>query len=296
MNLRATKYLALATLMMCSAGHINAQENNVPAARRHRESPVRIQRVESFTIKDTTEVKDIINVNDTITDNINHDDNVIILGEEENEIEMEQVFDFDLTENDSLQRGVLLLQENDTVRLTGTEIVDTLEIPKTWIPDPKKALWMAIAIPGGGQIYNRKFWKLPIIYGGFLGCLYAINWNNTMYRDYAQAFIDISDDDPNTKSYVNFLPISYDVDANVDRLKTLFKKKKDYYRRYRDLSVFCMIGVYALSIIDAYVDAELSSFDITRDLSMKVKPSVITDRATAYGNQNSYGLKCSIAF
>ena len=166
----------------------------------------------------------------------------------------------------------------------------------SWRPDPQRALWLALVVPGGGQIYNRKFWKLPLIYGGFMGCFYALSWNNTMYRDYAQAYIDIMDDDPNTRSYENFIPLSYDVNANLERLQTLFKKKKDYYRRYRDLSIFCAIGVYALSIIDAYVDAELSSFDISKDLSMKVKPSVINDRATASYNGNSYGIKCAITF
>ena len=54
-------------------------------------------------------------------------------------------------------------------------------------PDPETATWLALAIPGGGQIYNRKFWKLPIVYGGFVGCLYAYNWNGQMYKDYRQA-------------------------------------------------------------------------------------------------------------
>ncbi len=192
---------------------------------------------------------------------------------------------------DTVGNGKLLLLPSDTVLSTGTEIPQG-----RWMPDPKKALWMAIVIPGGGQIYNRKFWKLPIIYGGFMGCMYAISWNNTMYHDYAQAYVDIMDDDPNTSSYVNFLPLNYDVSANAERLQTLFRKKKDYYRRYRDLSIFCAIGVYALSIIDAYVDAELSSFDISRDLSMKIRPSVINDQTTAMRNGNSYGLKCAIAF
>ena len=191
---------------------------------------------------------------------------------------------------DTVGNGKILLLPSDTVLAT------TTPIKERWIPDPKKALWMAIVSPGGGQIYNRKFWKLPIIYGGFMGCMYAISWNNTMYHDYAQAFLDIKDDDPNTKSYENFLPLNYDVDANIDRLEKLFQKKKDYYRRYRDLSIFCAIGVYALSIIDAYVDAELSSFDISRDLSMKIRPSVISDRTTAMRNGNSYGVKCAIAF
>ena len=292
MNLRCLKYLALAAVLICSMQNAKAQDNNIPQAQRHRESNIRIRQIDSFVIRDTTAVEDIINVNDNVTDNITVDDNVIIL-QEENEIKIVQEENL----GNIINEDNSLFLQNDSVRVTliGEEI-NIADSTHIWIPDPKKALWMAIAFPGGGQIYNRKYWKLPIIYGGFLGCLYAMNWNNTMYHDYAQAFIDIMDDDPNTKSYVNFLPPSYDVDANLERLQTLFRKKKDYYRRYRDLSIFCMIGVYALSVLDAYVDAELSSFDISRDLSMKIKPSVITDRAMAQGPQNSFGLKCSIAF
>jgi hypothetical protein len=172
--------------------------------------------------------------------------------------------------------------------------------PEVWVPDPKKAMWLAIVFPGGGQIYNRKYWKLPIVYGGFLGCMYALNWNDTMYRDYSQAYVDIMDDDPNTKSYENFIPPSYNINQNMTRIQDLFKRKKNFYRRYRDMSIFCMIGVYALSILDAYVDAELSSFDITKDLSMKVKPAVINDKNSvvqASGlKSNSFGVQCSFNF
>lgn len=172
--------------------------------------------------------------------------------------------------------------------------------PKVFVPDPHTSLWMAIVFPGGGQIYNRKYWKLPLIYGGFLGCAYAINWNNTMYQDYSQAYIDIMDDDPTTRSYEDFLPKNYDLNANMQRIQDLLKRKKNYYRRYRDLSIFCMIGVYALSIIDAYVDAELSSFDISKDLSMKVRPSIINNNNSLaihnpYPTQ-SYGIQCSLNF
>ncbi len=173
-------------------------------------------------------------------------------------------------------------------------------VNERWIPDPKKALWLSIVFPGGGQIYNRKYWKLPIVYGGFLGCVYALNWNNTMYSDYSQAYVDIMDDDPNTKSYENFIPKGYNVNQNLTRIQEMFKRKKNFYRRYRDLSIFCMLGVYALSIIDAYVDAELSSFDISQDLTMKVKPAVINDRKGIVNAGNmmnsSYGLQCSLSF
>lgn len=211
---------------------------------------------------------------------------------------------------DSIQREeqyvetVTVAADTSVVRFTLTE--DSLhqylnpQQNGRFIPDPKKALWLAMVIPGGGQIYNRKYWKLPLIYGGFLGCVYAMSWNNTMYRDYSQAYIDIMDSDENTKSYENFLPERYDVNANKTRLQDMFKRKKNYYRRFRDLSMFCMIGVYALSIIDAYVDAEMSSFDISRDLSLKVRPAIIQDRYSAMRakgmSATSYGLGCSLNF
>lgn len=197
---------------------------------------------------------------------------------------------------------------DSAIRIVSSIPVDSLKSPmaenrlevKRFIPDPKKAMWLAIAFPGGGQIYNRKYWKLPIIYGGFLGCFYALNWNNTMYRDYSQAYIDIMDSDENTKSYMNFIRNGYDVKSNMSYLQDVFKRKKNFYRRYRDMSLFCMIGVYLISIVDAYVDAEMSSFDISNDLSIKISPAIINDRMNARylspTNGSSYGVNCSFNF
>ena len=163
--------------------------------------------------------------------------------------------------------------------------VDIRKIEKrdwtTWTPNPNRALWLALVIPGGGQIYNRKYWKLPIFYGGMIGCIYALTWNNMMYRDYSQAYLDIMDSDPTTQSYNKFLHLGATItQANEERYKKLFKSRKDKYRRWRDMSMFCLIGVYALSVIDAYVDAELSEFDISKDLSLKVAPTVIPGGST----------------
>ena len=166
-----------------------------------------------------------------------------------------------------------------------------------FMPDPAKATWSALVFPGGGQIYNHKYWKLPIVYGGFLGCAYALNWNNQMYSDYSQAYLDIMDDDPGTASYEDFLPPRYNVEANRDYLERVFKNRKDNYRRQRDLSIFCFIGVYLISVIDAYVDAELSNFDISEDLTVQVRPSIIDQqRHTTPRNTQSYGLQCSFSF
>ena len=259
-------------------GELFAQENQeerIPLARSRREGRVRLA--------NDTLVIDTLSVVQTILDE--EVDSVLR--------EAENVSDQTIKGLDS---SVVRFSMPTDSLITGIDV----KIKDRFIPDPKKAFWLAMVIPGGGQIYNRKYWKLPLIYGGFLGCIYAMNWNNTMYRDYSQAYIDIMDSDENTKSYENFLPARYDVTANVERLQEIFRRKKNYYRRYRDLSMFCMIGVYVLSIIDAYVDAEMSSFDISRDLSMKVHPTVIQEKYPALRAQGamsqSYGVQCSLNF
>lgn len=168
----------------------------------------------------------------------------------------------------------------------------------TWRPDTKRAMWLAIVLPGAGQIYNRKYWKLPIIYGGFVGCAYAMRWNNQMYRDYSQAYMDLMDDDPNTQSYNQFLHLGAKIDeSNIQRYQTLFKNRKDRFRRWRDLSFFCIVGVYALSIIDAYVDASLSEFDISKDLSLRVEPTIINnERERNPIKANNLGMSFSLNF
>ena len=171
----------------------------------------------------------------------------------------------------------------------------------TWRPNAKRAMWLAIVLPGAGQIYNRKYWKLPFVYGGFVGCAYAMRWNNQMFRDYSQAYMDIMDDDPNTQSYNQFLHLGAKIDSsNIDRYQRLFKNRKDKFRRWRDLSFFCLVGVYAISIIDAYVDASLSEFDISKDLSLRVEPTIINRSNNGLQTNplrdNSLGVSCSLNF
>ena len=168
----------------------------------------------------------------------------------------------------------------------------------TWKPNPQRALWLALVLPGAGQIYNRKFWKLPIIYGGFLGCIYALTWNNMMYKDYSQAYLDIMDDDPGTASYNNFLHLGNTITKdNEERYKEIFRSRKDKYRRWRDMSFFVMLGVYAISVIDAYVDAELSVFDISNDLSLTIEPAVIPNHGGgSLLDRQSLGVSCKLNF
>ena len=201
-----------------------------------------------------------------------------------------------------------ILTPDDEGKLTSVLRKDSVGMVKKqgrdwskWRPNPKRALWLALVIPGAGQVYNRKYWKLPIFYGGFVGCIYAMTWNNQMYHDYAQAYMDIMDNDPTTQSYNNFLHLGATITpANEERYKNIFKQRKDRYRRWRDLSIFTTIAVYALSVIDAYVDASLSDFDISDDLSLHIAPTVISNKSIATPNNpfrsSAIGIGCSLTF
>ena len=201
-----------------------------------------------------------------------------------------------------------ILTPDDEGKLTSVLRKDSVSMVKKqgrdwskWRPNPKRTLWLALVIPGAGQVYNRKYWKLPIFYGGFVGCIYAMTWNNQMYHDYAQAYMDIMDNDPTTQSYNNFLHLGATITpANEERYKNIFKQRKDRYRRWRDLSIFTTIAVYALSVIDAYVDASLSDFDISDDLSLHIAPTVISNKSIATPNNpfrsSAIGIGCSLTF
>ena len=211
----------------------------------------------------------------------------------------------DVVPADSIATADSIAAENKKklLEMTSAPVLKESEVPadslkkeidqKIWVPNPTKATWLALVIPGGGQIYNRKYWKLPIFYGGFAGCAYALTWNSKMYKDYSTAYKDAMNGNMQSSSITDLLPPGYKISET--QLKELLRKRKDTYRRYRDLSIFAFIGVYLLSVIDAYVDAELSNFDITPDLSMKVEPAVIDNRIDNSSNR-SVGLQCSFRF
>lgn len=161
-------------------------------------------------------------------------------------------------------------------------------------PDPTRAVWMSALFPGLGQIYNRRYWKLPIVVGAYLGLGYATSWNNNMLTDYTKAYRDIMDNDPDTKSYMNFFPPTTTEDS-LDKtwLTNLLQSRKNYFRRNRDLCIICMVGVYLIAMVDAYVDASLSHFDLSPDLSMDVAPQLMID---SRGQKPSIGLAWALNF
>ncbi len=148
-------------------------------------------------------------------------------------------------------------------------------------PSPTRAVWLSALFPGLGQIYNRRFWKLPIVVGGFMGLGYATNWNNNQYQDYIQGYRDLTDSDPNTKSYMDFFPPTVnESDLDKEWLKRTFKSRRDYFRRNRDLCIICLVALYLVCMIDAYIDASMAHFDISPNLSLDLSPALIIQPMT----------------
>lgn len=183
------------------------------------------------------------------------------------------------------------LRAQDTTRVAGQDSAAVVlshrdSVRLYWKPDAMRAVWMGAIIPGYGQIYNRSYWKLPIVYGAFFGCAYAITWTNGMYTDYKTAYRDILTDRDNgtrsedpDKSYIAILPDGYTISrvGGFDTWTTTLSNQQNRYRRYRDLSIVAAVAVYALSLIDAYVDAQLFDYDISDDLSLQLDPTLNHD-------------------
>ncbi len=195
---------------------------------------------------------------------------------------------------DSLKVDSLFEFKSEQKRYTSKE-------PKEWKqPEPLKVVWMGAVIPGYGQILNRKYWKLPIVYGGFMGCAFAINWNSNRYQSYKQAYLDITDTNESTNSFLEIIPEGYDLDSygGETAFGNLLKSGMDQSRYYRDLSVIVSVAYYGLTLIDAFVDAQLADFDISPDLSMKVHPKLDLDSRfnLASPGMNTIGLACRLNF
>lgn len=160
-----------------------------------------------------------------------------------------------------------------------TVVVDSpylLNDKKEFNPNPTRAVWLSALFPGLGQVYNRRYWKLPIVVGAYMGLGYGTSWNNRQLEEYSQAYRDLTDDDPDTKSYMDFFPPTTK-EENLDKswLTNVMKSRRDFYRRNRDLCIICCVGMYALCMLDAYVDASLAHFDISPDLAIDWSPTVI---------------------
>ena len=168
-------------------------------------------------------------------------------------------------------------------------------------PDAVKAVWLGAILPGAGQIYNGSYWKLPIVYGAFMGCGYAISWTQGRYSNYKTAYLDLYNDiqagtvsEDASKTYIAVMPTGYTLErlGGQSTWMNTLNNRQSMFRRYRDYSILATVIVYALSLIDAYVDAQLFDYDISPDLSINLEPQIHFDPIT----QQSAELKLAIQF
>lgn len=131
------------------------------------------------------------------------------------------------------------------------------------IHSPSKATLLSTFLPGAGQIYNKKYWKVPFVYGGLVAFGIAIKNNSDDYELYREAYVYKIDDDSTT------------IDNFADLSAEIIKSRRDIYRRNRDLSIISLSLVYILQVVDAHVDAHLFTFDVDDNLSLHVAPKAI---------------------
>ncbi len=168
---------------------------------------------------------------------------------------------------------------------------DTLSVAepvkKVFKAEPFRATMLAVALPGLGQIYNRKYWKVPFVYAGFGGLVYAISFNSKEYNIFLKAYQDFTDKIPETKSYLDLIknvdPSTYDpvlfpktaVSSTTEWYKERMLAQVDYFKRYRDLSYIGIAAWYLFTVLDANVDASLFNYDVKDDIELKVQPVVV---------------------
>jgi hypothetical protein len=211
--------------------------------------------------------------------------------------------DVQMIENDSIIVSENFSVSPDSVVLDIRQGENAIQmiVPKgeAFKPNPTRAVIYSAIFPGLGQIYNRKYWKLPIVYGGFLGCVYAITWNGNQYSGYKNAYNDFTDNNDATNSWQDYVPYSWrklegEWDSQqINNFSRVLKNQKDFHRRNRDLSYIVTVGLYLLCMVDAYVDAQLFDFDISPDLSLQLNP-VIFPQTTP--TTRTLGLQCSLTF
>jgi hypothetical protein len=198
-------------------------------------------------------------------------------------------------------------QKRDTsfISIEGGEKVKVRKDRDDAYHSPRKAALYSAVLPGLGQIYNRKYWKTPIVYAGFGTLGYFVYFNSTNYVKYRDAYIDFTDENPGTTSYYSLIgpdvdpgtydkelyPASYDP-QKYDWIKGQLKNGMDFYKRNRDLSIIGIAGWYILTILDAVVDAQLFHFDVDPDLSLRVLPAV----RPMPGMHAAAGITCSMTF
>lgn len=196
-------------------------------------------------------------------------------------------------ENDSIPKVTESDSLKTTLRSNGVIMQDSLlKKKKNFNPlGPSKAAFYSAMVPGLGQIYNKRYWKVPIVYGAIGGSIYAYTWNNDNYQRFRTAFkrrqAGFTDDEFYDINGDNSATDPPDLDAGD------LENQQERFQRDRDLWLVVSIGLYALNIIDANVDAHLKQFNIDDDLSLDFEPFLDLNAVT---NNPTYGMALTIKF
>lgn len=170
-------------------------------------------------------------------------------------------------------KGQSAKESNTVEEKQKKEKPDFSSIPK----NPRKATLLSALLPGAGQVYNGKIWKVPILYAGFMTDIYFINFNNKRYETFREALFAFDAGESNQFPSLN---------------RNSLVRNVDYWRQNRDMTILLLVGIYALNLVDANVDAHLSGFDISDDLALKIEPGATS--LSAY--TAPYGITLKLQF
>ncbi|MBQ9137267.1 MAG: hypothetical protein IJX65_01360 [Alistipes sp.] len=155
-----------------------------------------------------------------------------------------------------------------------------------------RATTLATICPGAGQIYNKSYWRVPLVVGGFATTIYCIDWNNRGYQRFKKAYRLRADYDTNPELYPNGSQDEFGGRYASSFLKNL----RNSYRRNRDLCIILTAGIYILQIVDAHVDAHLRDYDISDDLSVDITPVIDYSYYPGMGNTATMGMNFCFKF
>ena len=161
------------------------------------------------------------------------------------------------------------------------------------VSDVKKATTLSFICPGAGQVYNKSYWKVPIVIGGMVSMGYVIDWNTRGFKRYKSAYDLRNDFDQNPGNYPD--GVSKD-EFNGRYSASYLKNLRDAYRRNRDLSIITTAAVYAFQVVDAHVDAHLKDFDVSDNLTVSLEPMFDYQYLPIHGSNPVYGLNLNISF
>lgn len=161
------------------------------------------------------------------------------------------------------------------------------------VSDVKKATTLACIFPGAGQIYNKSYWKVPFVIGGFASMIYCVDWNNRGYKRFKKAYALLADYEKNPDKYPDGPTDEFRGRYSAD----FIRNQRNNFRRNRDLCIIISGALYVLQIVDAHVDAHLKDYDISDDLTMNLEPLVdYTYVPSLGGNRPVFGFNMNIKF